>query len=115
MPRETGSTGYKAKLVKELDRRFPGCVLLSKSPNDQQGFPDLLILYKNMWAALEVKAAPDSRRQPNQAYFVDLYDSMSFGSFIYPENEEEVLHELEQTFEPRRAARLSKSKQKFVG
>lgn len=105
MPRETGRAGYKAKLVKELERRFPGCVLLSKSPNDIQGFPDLLLLYEQKWAVLEVKAAMNSDRQPNQAYWVDLYDSMSFGSFIYPENEEEVLNELEQTFRARRSSR----------
>jgi hypothetical protein len=109
MPRETGRAGYKAKLVKELERRFPGCVLLAKSPNDIQGFPDLLMLYQQNWVVLEVKAAANSDRQPNQEYWVDLYDTMSFGAFIYPENEEDILNELEQTFSARGPARFSQS------
>lgn len=109
MPRETGKAGFKAKLVKELKRRFPGCHIISGNANEQQGVPDLLILYKDMWAVLEVKAAWNSVLQPNQPYWVDLFNTMSFGAFIYPENEEEILNELELTFEPRRAARLLKS------
>lgn len=107
MPRETGRSGYKAKLVKELQRRFPDCYIISGNPNEQQGTPDLLILYKDTWAVLEVKAAKNSTKRPNQDYWVDVFNTMSFGAFIYPENEEDILYELELTFEPRRAARLS--------
>lgn len=107
--RETGRTGYKALLVKELEFRFPGCVLFNMDPNTtHQGIPDLLMLYKDRWAMFEVKAAMNSKRRPNQPFFVNFYNEMSFASFICPENEEEVLNDLQQTFEPRRRARLSK-------
>lgn len=111
MPRETGRTGFKAKLMGILEEMFPGCWIISGNANDIQGTPDLLILYKDKWAVLEVKAAENSRRQPNQDYYVDLFDTMSFGAFIYPENAEDVLYDLQQTFEPRRHARVPHTKQ----
>jgi hypothetical protein len=34
-------------------------------------------------------------------------NAMSFAAFIYPENEEDVLDALQQTFRPRRVSRVS--------
>jgi len=99
--------GYQPKLIEKLERMFPGCVILKNDTSYLQGIPDLLVLYKNKWAMLEVKASPTSPHQPNQDYYVDVLDIMSFSAFIYPENEEEVLNDLQQAFEPRRTARLS--------
>lgn len=106
--RETGRTGYKASLIKELESRFPGCVLFNLDPNTtHQGIPDLLILFNERWAMLEVKAAFDSKLQPNQDYWVGFYNELAFASFIYPENEEEVLDELQRSFSSRRRSRVS--------
>ena len=75
---------FKTNLIKELKILFPGCVVTHVT--DIQGFPDLLILYKNMWAALEGKQTSSSHKQPNQSYFVDILNSMSFSKFICPKN-----------------------------
>lgn len=99
---------YQADLIKKLRGIFPGCVILKTDANYLQGFPDLLILFKKRWAALEVKAEADARHQPNQDYYVELLDELSFAAFIYPENEEAVLHELQFTLAPRRATRVPK-------
>lgn len=107
MPRETGRTGFKRKLVQELELLFPGCWIISNNANDMPGVPDLLILYKNKWAMLEAKASAKSSHRPNQPYYVDMFDTMSFARFVYPENVEEVLYDLQQAFEPRRNARVS--------
>ena len=98
---------YQAYVIQELRHRFPGCVVLKNDTSYLQGVPDLLVLFKNKWAMLEVKAYEDAPVQPNQEYYVELFDSMSFAAFIYPENEEEVFHDLQQAFQPRRAARVS--------
>lgn len=85
---------FKTRLNNELKDMFPGCIILHMDPNEIQGIPDLLILYRNKWAALEGKKSETASVRPNQAYYVDFMDRMSFASFIYPENKDEVLDEL---------------------
>ena len=89
---------FQADLIKRLKNLFEGCLVMKTDPNYIQGFPDLLILYKNKWASLECKRSDKSIRQPNQEYYVELLNNMSFSSFISPDNIEEVLDELQQTF-----------------
>ena len=100
---------FKTKLISEIENMFPGCMVLHLDPNEIQGIPDLLILYKNKWAVLEGKKNKDATHRPNQDYYIDKMNDMSFAAFIYPENKEEVLYELQQAFEPRRTARVSRS------
>lgn len=85
---------FKTKLNNEIRELLPGCIILHMDPNEIQGIPDLLILYKNKWAALEGKKSASAPARPNQPYYVDLMDRMSFASFIYPENKDRVLDEL---------------------
>jgi hypothetical protein len=61
-----------------------------------QGFPDVLILYKGKWAALECKKSSKEPFQPNQEYYIDLIDSLSFCRVIYPSIENEVFNDLQQ-------------------
>lgn len=96
--RETGRNGFKKQLVDILYKCFPGCYILRLDPNDKQGIPDLLILYKNKWAALECKRNINAHRQPNQEYYILEMNKMSYASFVYPENLEEVINELYKAF-----------------
>lgn len=98
---------YQARLIRILQKEFPGIIVLKNDPNYRQGIPDLLLLYKNKWAALEVKNSGSSRTRPNQRYYVDRMHEMSFASFIYPENEDEVLNALQRTFRTARNTRVS--------
>lgn len=91
---------FQSNLIKELKKRFKGCVVLKTDPNYIQGFPDLLVLYKNKWCALECKRKASASKRPNQEHYVRLLNAMSFARFIYPENKEDVLRELQQTFQP---------------
>jgi len=99
---------FKTQLIKELEEIFPGCLVFHLDPNEYQGIPDLLILYEDKWAALEGKQYLGAKVRPNQDYYVDVMDRMSFARFIYPENKEDVLDELQQAFKPRRSTRLPK-------
>ena len=90
---------FQSKLIKELKDIFKDCIVLKTDPNYIQGFPDILVLYKNKWAALECKRSRSSSRRPNQMYWVDRLNSFSFSSFIFPENKEEVLNGLQSAFE----------------
>jgi len=89
---------FQSNLIKEIKERFPGCEVIKNDSGYIQGVCDLIILYKNKWAMLEVKASSKSRKQPNQEYYVKKYGQMSYAAFIYPENKEVIIHELEQTF-----------------
>lgn len=89
---------FQAELRAELAERFPGCITIKNDPNDIQGIPDLTIFYKDKWATLECKKSANAKNQPNQPYYVDTMNQMSFSRFIYPENKQEVLNELQQAF-----------------
>ena len=97
---------FKTELVAEIEEMFPGCIVVHLDPNEIQGIPDLLVLYENKWAALEGKKNANAPHRPNQDYYVNLMNKMSFASFIYPENKEEVLYELQQAFRIRRPTRV---------
>ena len=90
---------FDTTLIKELKHRFPGCIILKNDANYLQGVPDRIILWNDKWATLETKKTKNASRQPNQDYYVNKMNEMSFSAFIYPENMEEVLDGLQQTFE----------------
>lgn len=90
---------FQPKLIREIRKRFPGCIIIKNDPTYIQGMPDLLILYEDKWAMLEVKQNEFSPHRPNQDYYIDKLNEMSFAAFIFPENYEEVLDGLQQTFE----------------
>lgn len=90
---------FQKNLIKQLKILFPGCIVMKNDSSYIQGIPDLLILYKTKWASLECKKSIGAKKQPNQKYYVDLMDKMSFSRFISPENMEQVLSELQRTFE----------------
>lgn len=89
---------FQANLIKKLKKQFSDCFVLKNDPTYMQGVPDLLVLYKDKWAALECKKTADSRHQPNQDYYVGRMNDLAFSRFIFPENEKEVLDELTHYF-----------------
>ena len=89
---------FQSDLKKELKRMFPGCIITKMDSGDIQGIPDLLILYNDKWATLECKKSAEASKRPNQEYYVNKMNDMSFSRFIYPGNKEEVLDELQRTF-----------------
>ena len=89
---------YQKKLVKKLKDIFPGCIVLKNDAQLKQGVPDLLVLYKNKWVALEVKQSASAGHRPNQDLRVERMNEMSYASFIFPENEDQVFSELMEVF-----------------
>jgi hypothetical protein len=89
---------FKQDLNKEIQTMFPGCIITHLDPTEIQGIPDLLILHKDKWATLEGKKNAKASARPNQPYYVELMNRMSFSRFIYPENKDEVLSELREHF-----------------
>lgn len=87
---------FQHELINELRERFPGSIVVKMDGGYIQGFPDILMLYEDKWATLEVKRSRTSSKQPNQEFFVERLNEMSFSAFIFPENKEEVLDDLER-------------------
>lgn len=89
---------FQKELMDEIRTQYPGCIILKNDSSYIQGFPDWTILFENKWVVLEAKRDKNAKKQPNQDYYVNRLNNMSFASFVYPENKEEVLDAIQQTF-----------------
>lgn len=98
---------YQRRVITIIRELFPGCLVLKNDPTYLQGVPDIIILFEDKWAMLEFKRSRSASKRPNQEYYIDLLGAMSFASFISPENEQDVLHDLQLTFGTVRPSRVS--------
>jgi hypothetical protein len=104
-------SAFQARIITRLKEMFPGCIIMKNDSGYIQGIPDLTILYNDKWAMLECKQSEKASRQPNQEYYINKASKMSFARFICPENEEEVLRDISQSFRSGREACPSGSEQ----
>ena len=89
-------SGFQDRLRDEIKQKYPDSLIFKM---DQiQGIPDLLVLRKSKWASLECKKNATASHRPNQDYYVDKLNNMSFARFVYPENKDQVLEELDLYF-----------------
>lgn len=88
---------YQSELKKKIEDILPGCIVLKNDANWIQGIPDLSVLYHGKYALLEVKKSGKEKHRPNQDYYINKESEHTCSRFIYPENEEEVLDELQRT------------------
>lgn len=98
---------FQRKLIAELKALYPDALIFKNE--SKQGIPDVTILEGKHWALLECKRDKDAPHQPNQDHYVEKANKMSFSRFIYPENKQEVLDELQQALRPRRKTRVPES------
>lgn len=90
---------FQRRLIKELKEKYPDSIIKKVEP-PPQGIPDVWIFHTNgKYAALECKKSEKEHHQPNQDYYVDKINKMAFARFIFPENKEEVLNELQRALE----------------
>lgn len=101
---------FQSQLIKKIKERLPGTIILKNDPNYIQGIPDLTIFYKNKWATLECKKSARAAHQPNQDYYIDKMNNMSYSAFVYPENEEDILDELQRSLQSKGMSRIPRSK-----
>lgn len=102
---------FKKKLITKIEQTlFPGSLVLRLDTNFIQGIPDHIILYEDMWAAFDAKRNQFAPVRPNQPYYIDLLNKMSYASFVYPENEEKFIHEIQRSFRSNRSTRISLGK-----
>jgi len=93
---------FQPKLIKEIKKRLPGCLVMKNDPNYIQGIPDLSVLYGSKWALLEVKKSEKASKRPNQPYYIQYAKDNAYGAIVSPENKEDILNELQQALQPDR-------------
>lgn len=81
-----------------LESILPGCIILKNDPTLRQGFPDLILLYKNKYAVFEMKRNSKSSKRPNQQYYIDYLGQWVIARIVSPENYKEVLNEVQRSF-----------------
>lgn len=106
----TQESTFKQQLIRQIQMNFPGAIVLKADANYLQGIPDHIVLWKEKWAAFEAKRSLNSPHQKNQDYYVKLLNTMSLSAFVYPENQEWFLDELQQSFRYSRTTRLARRK-----
>ena len=94
---------YQASFFKKVALLLPDyngkkCIIIKNDAGYLQGIPDWTVFYGKLYVTLEVKRTKDAHRQPNQSYYVSLFRHMAYSSFVYPENEQQVLSELKEYF-----------------
>lgn len=89
---------FQKEFIDKVKKRYPGSIALKNDSSYIQGFPDWTILYEDKWAVLEMKKNRGATKQPNQEYYVDKLNKMSFSRFVFPENENEVFEDLDILF-----------------
>lgn len=101
---------FQKEVIDEIQELLPDAIIMKNDPNYIQGIPDLTILSGDKWATLEIKKSKDATHQPNQDFYVETMNNMSYSAFIFPENKKEVLDALAQSFKSKRRTRIPKSK-----
>lgn len=84
-------SNFQAKVIKEIKERMPAAII--NKGDSSQGYPDWIVCYKDKWAALEFKKSENSKRQPNQDFYINIINDWTMAAFICPENKMEVLNE----------------------
>lgn len=100
---------YQNHVIKRLVQTYPGCMVLKNDPVYIQGIPDLIFLIEDFWGMLEVKISARAHKQPNQEFYINKLNQMSYADFIYPECEESVFNDIQQAFSAHRNARVFES------
>jgi hypothetical protein len=89
---------FKTYAKDRIRNRFLELDLDFVEPMFDRSMPDLYILGPKVWAALEFKRSEDAPHRPNQDYHIARLAMKGYASFVYPENLEVVLDELEILF-----------------
>lgn len=92
-------SAFQGSLIRTIKNLLPGCIVLKLDPNYIQGIPDLLVLHGITWVALEIKKSENASHRPNQEFYINKMSKMSYATFVYPENVQQVLEDMVEWFD----------------
>lgn len=86
---------FQAETIKMIRKMLPGCIIMKTNPNYLQGIPDTLVLFGPRWALIEFKRSENEPFQPNQEWYIEHLNAMSYSTMMCPENRKMKLDELQ--------------------
>lgn len=92
---------FQKSLIDKIIRLFGHrCEVVKNDAKYRPGYPDLSVhFFDGRYALLECKADRYAKEQPNQRFYIEQVNRHGgFGRFVFPENAEEVLNELQRAF-----------------
>lgn len=99
-------SAFQKEFKDRLKEILPLCIIKRNSTDDIQGFPDLTVYCGDKYALIECKRYKDAPHRPNQDYYIELFRSEGvYATFVYPENVDTVLVELETYFKDKKKRR----------
>ena len=93
---------FQKDFIDEAKERNPGLSAWKKDASYIKAIQDWTLIYEDKWAVLEMKKERGAHKQPNQEYYVNKLDKMSFSRFVFPENRDEVFEDLDRFFKRKR-------------
>jgi hypothetical protein len=92
---------FKKQVKQRIRERFPNLDLdfINTKPYNRS-MPDTFVIGPWAWAALEFKRSALAAQQANQDYHIERLNRKGYATFVFPENLEEVLDDLEGVFSP---------------
>lgn len=90
---------FKRRAIQEIQERFSHLDLDFIEPKiHNRSLPDVVILGPIKWAVLEFKRNQYESKRPNQEFHISRLNEKGYATFVYPENLEGVLGDLEELF-----------------
>lgn len=90
---------FQKTFIAKVKKILPNCIVLKNDSKQLQGIPDWLITDEGIAMFFEIKVSQHATRQPNQEYYIDyINEHNGYARFVYPENMEEILNEIQRTF-----------------
>lgn len=82
---------FQAKCISELREMGYKCFKQQMNATTRAGTPDCFVFKDGFWAWIEFKKHRNSPKRPGQQRNVDWANENSYGTFLYPENYDEVM------------------------
>lgn len=87
---------FQSKFLSDLRKLGYKCFKQQMNSTTRAGTPDAFIFIEGWWGWLEFKKSKNAKKRPGQQENVDWANANGYGSFVYPENRDEVYNYLKE-------------------
>ena len=87
---------FQKKFISDLRKLGYKCFKQQMNATTRVGTPDLFVFNEGWWGWIEFKKSKNAKKRPGQQENIDWANANSWGSFVYPENRDEVYNYLKE-------------------